>query len=231
MKIGGLQKLTLLDVPGRVAATVFLRGCNFRCPFCHNAGLLDAAADGADIPEDEVFFFLEKRRGLLDAVCVSGGEPLMHDDALAFLHRIKEMGYFVKLDTNGCYPDRLEKAVRLGLADQVAMDVKHTSDGYCRAAGLDRLDMASIGRSIDFLLSGPCDYEFRTTVVKPLHGPWDLVSIARRLKGARHYFLQQFVPSGNLAASGLSAYGDEEMRHMLSLVRQEIPSAQLRGVS
>ena len=191
MLISGLQKLTLLDYPGRVACTVFTGGCNFRCPFCHNAPLVLPERLARDSSEEAVLAFLSKRRGVLDGVAVTGGEPLLHRDIGAFLEKVKALGFSVKLDTNGSFPDRLRALVSAGLVDRGAMDVKNSPALYEKTAGA-AVDMAAIARSRDFLLSGAVDYEFRTTVVKGLHTKESLMDAARWIRGAKEYYLQQF---------------------------------------
>ena len=166
MLISGLQKLTLLDYPGLVACTVFTGGCNFRCPFCHNAPLVLPEELAHDTDEEQVLSFLKKRVGVLDGVAITGGEPLLHSDIGAFLEKVRALGFRIKLDTNGSFPDRLMDIVRAGLVDRVAMDIKNSPELYAKTAGVDRLDLGAIERSKDFLLSGSVDYEFRTTVVK-----------------------------------------------------------------
>ena len=228
MKIKGLQKLTLLDYPGRLAATVFLGGCNFRCPFCHNAALV-VRSDGAEISEDELFAFLESRRGKLTGVCITGGEPTLNPSLPSFIKRIRALGYSVKLDTNGTNPDMLISLVRGGLVDYVAMDVKSSIDRYADVAGVPGLDTTPVERSIDFLLSAEVDYEFRTTVVRELHTPADIEAIGRRIKGARAYFLQPFKDSGDLIKDGFSSYSKAEISALLDIVKVYIPNAQIRG--
>ncbi len=231
MRIAGLQKLTLLDYPGQVACTVFTGGCNFRCPYCHNASLVLPERLGAEDETEEVLAFLKKRRGVLDGVAVTGGEPLLHDDLPEFLRRVREMGYRIKLDTNGSFPDRLCAVVEEGLADRVAMDVKNAPVLYAETAGLRRLELADVERSRDYLLAGHVDYEFRTTVVRGLHTRESLLAAARWIAGAKEYYLQQFRDSGDLiAASGLGAFTDGEMRELLDAVRAVVPAARLRGV-
>ena len=230
MKIGGLQKLTLLDYPGKVACTVFTKGCNLRCPFCHNAPLVVGAPDDGAIREAEVFAFLKKRRGVLDGVCVTGGEPLLQPDIGDFLRRVRALGYLVKLDTNGCFPGRLREMVSQGLVDYVAMDVKNAPEHYAETAGVPDLDFSGVRESMDFLLSGPVDYEFRTTAVKGLHTADGLRGAAQSIRGARRYFLQKFVDSGDLIGSGMSAFSDEEMRTLLDAVSPYVQTAALRGV-
>ena len=228
MKIKGLQKLTLLDYPGRLAATVFLGGCNFRCPFCHNASLV-VRGDGAEISEDELFAFLESRRGKLSGVCITGGEPTLNTSLPQFIERIRVLGYLVKLDTNGTNPEMLEALVKGGLVDYVAMDVKSSIENYGRVAGIPGLDTAAVERSIDFLLGGEVEYEFRTTVVRELHSAADLEALALRIRGARAYFLQPFKDSGDIIEDGFSSYSTAEISKLLDLVKVYIPNAQIRG--
>lgn len=232
MLISGLQKMTLLDYPGCVACTVFTGGCNFRCPFCHNASLvIPEALRAADGGVDAVLSFLKKRQGLLDGVAVTGGEPLLHADMAEFLRRVKDLGFRVKLDTNGSFPARLRALVEEGLVDRVAMDIKNDPAFYAETAGVPELDLAPITESKEFLLSGAVEYEFRTTVVKGLHTAERLENAARWIEGAREYHLQQFKDSGELIApDGLGAFSDDEMRELLQAVLPIIPVAALRGV-
>lgn len=230
MLISGLQKLTLLDYPGRVACTVFTGGCNFRCPFCHNAPLVLPERLARDSSEEAVLAFLSKRRGVLDGVAVTGGEPLLHRDIGAFLEKVKALGFSVKLDTNGSFPDRLRTLVSAGLVDRVAMDVKNSPALYEKTAGA-AVDMAAIARSRDFLLSGAVDYEFRTTVVKGLHTKESLMDAARWIRGAKEYYLQQFKDSGDvLAIEGLGAFSEKEMHALADAAAEFVPSVQVRGV-
>ena len=231
MFIAGMQKLTLLDFPGVVACTLFTAGCNFRCPWCHNAGLV-LPEESPDLLEgDEVLSFLEKRKGVLDGVCVTGGEPLLQAELPEFLRRVKDLGYRVKLDTNGSFPERLEALVREKLVDRVAMDIKNGPSRYAETAGLRDLDLSAVTASKDFLLSDPVDYEFRTTVVRGLHTAESLLEAADWIAGAKQWFLQQFKDSGNLIhGEGLSAFTDGEMQALLETVQKKIPAAQLRGI-
>jgi len=230
MKLMGLQKLTLLDFPGKMACTVFTGGCNFRCPFCHNASLVLRPSEGAELPEAEFFAFLRKRTGLLDGVCVTGGEPLLNPELPEFLAKIRELGYLVKLDTNGSFPDRLGEILSAGLADYVAMDVKAGRANYCAAAGCPELETERISRSIRLLMGGQTGYEFRTTVVKGLHTRADFTDLAAWLAGAERYFLQGFVDSGDLIGTGYAAFSPAEMRDFLSTVQRTVPNAELRGI-
>ena len=226
MKLAGLQKTTLLDFPGKVACTVFLSGCNFRCPFCQNAEILDGSI--SDISEEEFFAFLNKRRGLLDGVCVSGGEPLIHADIGEFLRKIKELGFAVKVDTNGAFPDRLKALCGEGLVDHVAMDIKNSPERYAKTAGAE-IDIGKIKESTAFLMSGAVGYEFRTTVVKQLHRAEDMLKIGQWLKGAQAYFLQNFRDSDTVLKRGLSPLSDEELEAFKRLLRPFIPAVRIRG--
>ena len=226
MNIQGYQKLTLLDFPGRVACTVFTGGCNLRCPFCHNARLVRAPM-AFDSAEDEVIAYLERRRGILEGVCVTGGEPLLQADLESFLRRVKEMGYLVKLDTNGSLPERLAEILATGLVDYVAMDVKSSPQGLSAAVGKEA-SFDPYRQSIALIRQSGIAHEFRTTVVKGIHSASDLEEISRII-GDDAYFLQRFVDSGNLLGEGCDAFSESEMRELLSLVRQHTPRAMLRG--
>lgn len=226
MNVQGYQKLTLLDYPGHTAATLFLGGCNLRCPFCHNAGLVKTPMADASA-ETEVLAYLTKRRGILDGVCVTGGEPLLHPDLPMLLQKIKDMGYLIKLDTNGSLPRKLEAILATGLVDMVAMDIKHSPARYPQATGCD-LDFAPFAQSMDIIRKSGLAYEFRTTVVKGIHEKEDLLAIAS-LVGDDPYYLQKFVDSGNLIGTGCSAYSELEMQDILAAVRSIAPQTILRG--
>ena len=231
MLISGLQKLTLLDYPGKVACTVFTGGCNFRCPFCHNAPLVLPERLAHDTDEEQVLAFLKKRQGTLDGVAITGGEPLLHKDIAKFLEKVKALGYSIKLDTNGSFPERLIEIVSAGLVDRVAMDIKNSPELYPQTTGCETLDMAKIDRSREFLLSGAVDYEFRTTVVKGLHTEESLLSAAKWISGAKEYYLQQFKDSGDVLDIGtLCAFDEREMHALCESVRRYVPTAQVRGV-
>ena len=232
MKVTGIQKLTLLDYPGVVACTVITAGCNFRCPFCHNAMLvLPEQIDDECLTDDEVFGFLKKRRGVLDGVAVTGGEPLLHADMPEFLARVKELGYKIKLDTNGSNPELLSEIVKNKLVDRVAMDIKNAPEEYARTIGLKSFDIAPVERSKEMLLRGDIDYEFRTTVVKGIHTKESLIGAAKWIEGAKEYYLQQFKDSGNLILpDGLSAYDEKQMHALADAVRDYVPTVEVRGV-
>ena len=233
MRIAGLQKLTLLDYPGHLACTVFLEGCNLRCPFCHNASLVlpERAGEYEEVSEEELFAFLTKRRGVLQGVCITGGEPLLWDKTEELIGRIREMGYAVKLDTNGCFPDRLKTLIEKKLVDYVAMDIKNAPSRYPETVGIAGFDTAPVERSAALLMRGEVEYEFRTTVVGELHTEADFEEIGRWLAGAKRYFLQGFVDSGDLIAAGLHAASRAQMERFAAAVRKNIPSVELRGVS
>lgn len=227
MNVQGYQKLTLLDYPGRVACTVFTGGCNLRCPFCHNAGLVQTPmAHGS--AEGEVLDYLSKRKGILDGVCVTGGEPLLQPDLRAFLQRVKEMGYAVKLDTNGSMPGRLRDLLQTGLVDYVAMDVKSSPAGYSRAVG-GEVDVAVFEESMRLIQNSGIAHEFRTTAVKGIHTAQDFAAIGKWIGANDAYFIQGFVDSDHILGGGCSAFDADEMQSLLEAVLPHLPRAELRG--
>lgn len=229
MRLRGMQKLTLLDFPGKVACTVFTAGCNFRCPFCHNASLvtgLEAVAD--DLDTEEFFSFLRSRRGRLDGVCVSGGEPLLHKDIRDFILRIREMGFLVKLDTNGSFPDVLDSLIKDGLVDYVAMDIKSSPEHYAGATGLVSAPVDCISKSIQILLTSSIPFEFRTTVVDELHTKDDFSRIGEWISGAPRYYLQEFSDSGDVLRPGCHAMGREQMQEAARTISYFVPDVTIR---
>ncbi|MCR5694812.1 MAG: anaerobic ribonucleoside-triphosphate reductase activating protein [Clostridia bacterium] len=248
MKIRALQKLTLLDFPGRTAATVFTCGCNLRCPFCHNASLVVGEkgrnTDGTDysfdeeplVDESEIFALLDKRKGLLDGVAITGGEPMLQKDIGDFIAKVKEKGFAVKLDTNGFLPERLKALLDKGLVDYVAMDVKHSPEKYGIASGIPGLDFEPFKRSINYIKASGVDHEFRTTIVRGIHTPEDIVKICEEIGPGSKYFLQMFVDSGDVLAGRtgeggeLAAFTPEEARAILDAARTVIPETQIRGI-
>ena len=230
MFLCGLQKLTLLDYPGLMACTVFTGGCNFRCPFCHNAGLVVDLPQAPALSVEALLAFLEKRRGVLEGVCITGGEPLLQPDLPSLLEKIRALGYSVKLDTNGSDPRRLRQLCEGGLIDYVAMDIKNSPARYAATAGVPELDLGPLRESVAFLLGGGVDYEFRTTVVRGLHTGADFPAIGEWIAGAKHYFLQAFRDSGAVIAPGYSAFDEPEMHRFLALVQPFVPAAELRGI-
>lgn len=229
MNIQGFQKMTLLDFPGRVACTVFTGGCNLRCPFCHNGGLVRTPMEHGNMT-DTVLDYLSRRRGILDGVCLTGGEPLLQPDLEDFLFRLHEMGFLIKLDTNGALPKRLSRVLDAGLVDYVAMDVKSSPEGYGRATGSD-ISPEVFAESMDLIRGSGIPYEFRTTAVKGIHEVNDFCEIGKWLRAEDPYFIQTFVDSGNLLGSGCSAFDEEEMQTILSAVKPYLPRAELRGQS
>lgn len=228
MDINGIQKLTLLDYPGKCACTVFLAGCNLRCPFCHNASLVLGAAPTA-MTEAEFFAFLKKRRGLLDGVCVTGGEPTLRKDLPDFLAKIKALGYLVKLDTNGSDPAMLRQLIGDGLVDYVAMDIKNCPDRYPETCGgIDILP--AVQESLAILREDKAAYELRTTCCKPFHDEAALEAIGKWLSGTKHYYLQNFVDSGDLIGPEVSGFTKEEMEALQSCVLPYIPTTRIRGI-
>ncbi len=228
MIIKGLQKTTLLDFPGKVACTVFTAGCNFRCPFCHNASLVEHADTVEEISEEEFFSYISKRKGILDGVCITGGEPLLAHGIEEFIKKIKSLGMLVKLDTNGTFPKKLEALLDEGLIDYVAMDVKNSKEKYASTAGVKDYP-AKIEESIKIIMEKAPDYEFRTTVVRELHTPQDIVKIAEWIKDTKHYYIQTYVDSGDILCGGYSAYSESEMLEILENTRVVLPCTLLRG--
>lgn len=231
MRISGLQKLTLLDYPGLLACTVFLPGCNLRCPFCHNADLvLPERMEAPQLTVEYLLEFLQSRKGKLDGVCITGGEPTLQKDLPRLLETVKAMGFRIKLDTNGTNPQVLRQLLEAKLPDYVAMDIKNSPDRYTQTCGGVEV-LEPVRESAALLMEGAADYEFRTTVCNPLHTPEELAAIGQWLRGAKQYFLQQFVASSNLVGSGLTAPTKEEMEAMRQAVLPYIPNTRLRGVS
>lgn len=230
MKFNGFQRLTLLDYPGKVACTLFTAGCNLRCPFCHNASLVTHIDNTNIYNKEEILSYLGKRQGILEGVCISGGEPLMQTEIEDFIKEVKALGYSIKLDTNGFYPDKLISLVEKGLIDYVAVDIKNSYSKYAKTTGIENLDLSPIKRTVEFLLSGKVDYEFRTTIVEGLHTEADILDIGKTIKGAPRYFLQNFVDSGDLIGEGLCAISLENMKKMQKIAAQFVPNAEIRGI-
>ena len=229
MKISGFQKMTLLDFPSKVACTIFTAGCNFRCGFCHNAALVTHIDNETQYSVDEVLNYLSKRKGILEGVCITGGEPLLQAGIEDFLRKVKELGFLVKLDTNGSFPKKLKSLVAEGLVDYVAMDIKNSREKYNFTADCE-INIADIEESIAFLMSGAVDYEFRTTVVKEYHNIEDMKAIGEWIKGAKNYFLQNFVDSGDLIKDGLSAVNSTELYKMQEILSGFVVKTEIRGI-
>ena len=228
MNIQGFQKLTLLDYPGKMACTIFTAGCNLRCPFCHNSRLVINPEKQSEFSEEEIFSFLKKRAGILDGVAITGGEPLLQRDIEDFIVKVKELGYSVKLDTNGSFPGKLRLMIELGLVDYVAMDIKNSFEKYSQTAGAP-VDINAIKDSISLLLTGKVSYEFRTTAVKELHTAEDFAKIGELIQGAERYFIQSYKDSGEVLMPGFSAPNQEELQSYLAAVKPYVPHAELRG--
>ncbi len=235
MHIAGLQKMTLLDYPGRVACTVFLQGCNFRCPFCHNSDLLSAQGEVL-MESEELLSFLKKRKGLLDGVCITGGEPTLQPELPRLLEEIKQLGYAVKLDTNGARPEVLKAVVEAGVVDYVAMDIKNGPDQYAQTAGMAENLFDKVEESIRYLLSGKVDYEFRTTVVLPFHHEASVSAMGAWLnalgegKKAKRWYLQKYTDRDSVVYSGFSAPEEETMRQYAEILAPYADLVSLRGV-
>ncbi len=230
LNILGLQKLTLLDYPGNMACTVFLGGCNFRCPFCHNKALVVNPDFDSKMDKEEFFSFLKKRIGVLDGVCITGGEPLLYDEIFDFAAEIKSLGYKVKLDTNGSFPDKLKELIKSSIIDYVAMDIKNSPTRYRETVGIESFNIEPVYESVELLLSDIIPYEFRTTLVNELHTEQDMVEIGKWICGAKQYFLQGFVDSGQIIGSGLTALSKDKTEAFKQILKPYVPSVAIRGM-
>lgn len=229
MLIKGLQKTTLLDYPTKVAATIFTGGCNFRCPFCHNASLVTHLDTENSFAEDDILAYLKKRNGILDGICITGGEPLLQKDIFEFCKKVKELGLLIKLDTNGSRPKELSNLIYARLIDYIAMDIKNSPSYYAKTCGLSDFPDGVL-ESVNLIMRCGIDYEFRTTVVRELHTKDSITELCKWITGAKKYYLQSFKDSGDLIESGYSAYTEQELEELLLIAKQYIPSAQIRGV-
>ena len=230
MQICGLNKTTLLDYPKHLAATVFIGGCNFRCPFCQNGELVLQPQDYITATKEEIFTFLKKRAKILSGVCITGGEPTLQPDLADFLTRIKELGYLIKLDTNGYQPDVIQELYEKKLIDYIAMDIKSSPAHYEQAAGITSIDIQKIKKSVLYIMRCGIDYEFRTTVVKELHTIEDFIEIRNWLAGCKRYFLQSYVDSEYVISRRFHAYDKEELLKFADILKTKIPNTFLRGV-
>ncbi|MEG0972016.1 MAG: anaerobic ribonucleoside-triphosphate reductase activating protein [Lachnospiraceae bacterium] len=231
MQIHGFLKTTLLDYPRHVASTIFTGSCNFHCPFCHNGDLVLHPNRVPLISEEEIFTYLKKRKGILEGVCISGGEPTLQADLRDFILKIKELGYLVKLDTNGYRPDVLSSLLQEHLLDYVAMDIKNSPGKYELTCACPGLDLSLIERSTDLLMNGSIPFEFRTTIVRQLHVIEDMDEIGRWLKDAPAYYLQNYTESDNVISPGFTPCSIEELKQFQERAARYIPSTLLRGVS
>lgn len=229
MVIQCIKKFSLLDYPGKAACTLFTAGCNFRCPYCYNAPLVIDTHRNGEIPLEEIYMYLKKCKGLLDGICLTGGEPMIQHGIEDFLSRVRELGYEVRLETNGSFPGKLRRIVSEGLVSYIAMDIKNSRERYGRSVGIEGYDVENICKSIEYLLSGVIPYEFSTTVVLELHQRSDFESIGRWIAGAEHYYLQRYIDSESVIQGGLHRYNESIMRQALEIVQENVPSARLRG--
>ncbi|MBQ6550101.1 MAG: anaerobic ribonucleoside-triphosphate reductase activating protein [Lachnospiraceae bacterium] len=230
MIINGFQKLTLLDFPGHTACTLFTGGCNLRCPFCHNALLVTETEDLDTYPEEEILAFLKKRQGILDGVAITGGEPLLQKDIRAFIEKVRDLGYAVKLDTNGTFPGALRELIGAGLIDYAAVDIKNSKEKYGLTVGVPGVRLAPIEETVALLLHGRIPYEFRTTVVREFHTKEDIERIGEWIRGAEKYVLQHFEDSGNLIGKNMHPVSKEEMLEMRDIAKNYVQTAEVRGI-
>lgn len=230
MQIAGFQKTTLLDYPAHVAATIFTGGCNFCCPFCHNADLVLRPNQLPAFEEAEIFAHLKKRQGILDGVCITGGEPTLQPDLREFIEKIRSLGYAVKLDTNGYRPDVLQGLCAAGLIDYVAMDIKHTPEKYNTICQVSKFEFGHIAASADFLMHQPVPYEFRTTLIREFHQKEDILAIGKWLSGAAAYYLQPYRDSDTVIQAGLHAHDRDTLLQFADCLKPYIPTVELRGV-
>lgn len=231
MDIKGLTKTTLSDFPGYVAATIYTGGCHFQCPYCYNGSLVLKPEQLVTIPPEEIFEFLKERRHALEAVCITGGEPLLQPDLCDLLYDIKTMGYKIKLDTNGYEPMHLKNILKHNLTDYVAMDIKSSQEGYKKTCGLEDLDLTRIKLSVDILKDSNIRYEFRTTVVKELHTFEDIEAIGQWLQGARAYYLQNYQPEDDVIMPIFSGFSEQDLQAMKKIIRPYIHNVDIRGLS
>ena len=229
MTINGMQKLTLLDYPGNVACSIFTQGCNFRCPFCYYCGLLDMNNNCEKIDEKEVFKYLEKRKGLLDGVCISGGEPLLQKDIEYFIRKVKDLGYKVKLDTNGSSPKKLKQLIEEGLIDYVAMDIKNDFLNYDKTAGMCT-NIDNIKKSIEIIENSNIEYEFRTTIVKQFHDVGKLEKIIQYIGPNARYYIQNYQDCSSVLQRGLDGFDEEELLNIKNTLGVKYPNLVVRGV-
>ncbi|MDO5552273.1 MAG: anaerobic ribonucleoside-triphosphate reductase activating protein [Planctomycetia bacterium] len=230
MMISGLQKFSLLDYPEKTCAIVFTSGCNFRCPFCHNPALAENEHVVPAATEAEFFEFLARRRGLLDGICVTGGEPLLHADLAAFLHRVRQLGFLIKLDTNGSLPDALEAVLQDSLVDYIAMDIKNSKEKYAATTGMQTPPLTDIERSVEIIRRSSLDYEFRTTFVREFHTRADVAAMGQWLRGSRRYCLQTFhARTELLSSSPMHAFSFEEMLELKTIAAMYFTEVEIRN--
>lgn len=228
--IHGFNKTTLLDYPGHLAASIFLGGCNFRCPFCHNATLVMSPQSQPIISEDEIFHTLKKRVGILEGVCITGGEPTLYPGLTKLIEKIKELGFLVKLDTNGSNPEIIRELITGGLLDYVAIDIKNSKEKYPTTVDLKSVDIDKISNSISILINSNIEYEFRTTIVKELHELSDIISIGEWIKGGKRYYLQAYRDSDDVIKKGFTSYNLAELEVLREAVLSFVDYVGIRGI-
>ncbi|QHQ60364.1 anaerobic ribonucleoside-triphosphate reductase activating protein [Anaerocolumna sedimenticola] len=230
MEIHGFQKTTLLDYPGHIASTIFLGGCNFRCPFCHNASLVLSPSGQPTIPEEEVFKTLKKRVGIIEGICITGGEPTLYPGLFTFIHKMKELGFLVKLDTNGNNPHIIKELTEKGYLDYIAMDIKNSREKYGLSCGINPFNLSRVDESVTYLLSNPVDYEFRTTVVREHHTHKDIQQIGEWTQGAKAYYLQPYKDSDDIIQPGLSSPTKQELLEYKDILSSYVQNVSIRGI-
>ena len=218
MKISGFDKLTLLNYPDKVACTIFTSGCNLRCPFCHNSGLVTNNYN--EISFDSIYEYLKKRIGILDGVCITGGEPLIHADIKDYIKKIKDLGYLVKIDTNGCNPKLLKELIDLKLVDYIAMDIKNIYSKYDITSGV-KVNIDNIKKSISIIEKSGIDYEFRTTIVKEFHSTQDIKEILSYISSNSNYYIQNFKNSNDVFNRNLSSFSEKELVEMKNKINNK----------
>lgn len=230
MKIFGMEKMSLVDYDGYVACTLFTGACNFKCPFCHNAPLVEDYKFLPVIEESEVLDYLKKRQGVIDAVCVSGGEPTLHKGLPLLMEKIKKLGYKIKLDTNGTNPELVKQLNEHGLCDYFAMDIKNDLENYSKIIGFESFDTKNIEKTVEYFLSGNADFEFRTTLISQFHKKQNIINIANWIKGANKYFLQKFKFSENcLNAKNLSPIDNQTVLEYIEILKPLVKKVSTRG--
>lgn len=230
MQIHGFNKTTLLDYPKHLAATIFLGGCNMRCPFCHNASLVMSATSQPTIPEEEVISYLEKRKNILEGVCITGGEPTLYPELPDLICKIKKLGYQIKLDTNGTNPKMLASLLSEGILDYIAIDIKNSKEKYPLTTGIHSISLEPILESVTLVKASSIDYEFRTTIIKEYHTAQDMLSIGNWLSGAKAYYLQSYKDSGDIISPGLHSHTKATLEEYVTLLSPLISYVSIRGV-
>lgn len=229
MKIGGIQKLTLTDYPEKVASIIFTQGCNFKCPFCHNKDLLTSQSKDYELKEKEVLDYLEKRKGIIDGICISGGEPLIQKDIESFIKKVKLKGYKIKLDTNGSNPEKLKDLLEKKLIDYVAMDIKNDFVDYNITSGVN-IDINNIKKSIEIIKNSEIDYEFRTTIMKELHDINKIKKILKYIGKEPRYFLQNYQECENVISKNFTSFDESELKEIKREINKEYPNVFIRGI-